>query len=144
MKSFRSSTNLFFSGLLWLIVCLALGFTVIFEFIEEAPVPLPITLLSFFIAAILIWILLDTGYRINQNTLRYYSGPIRGKIEISKIQKIEHVKSYFVTAVLKPALGSHGLMVTYNKFDDIYISPKNKDAFLSELLKINPEIKVIN
>ena len=91
----------------------------------------------------MIWTLSDTKYRINNNDLKYYSGPIRGKIDIYQIRKIEHVKTFFVSAILKPALGSHGILVSYNKFDVIYISPKDKEAFLVELLKINPHIQII-
>jgi hypothetical protein len=34
------------------------------------------------------------------------------------------------------------LVIKYNKFDEIYISPKDKQLFVNELIKINPNIEV--
>lgn len=108
---------------------------------EEIPIQIKIFL--GLVAALLSWILLDTNYKIKGSQLLYCSGPIRGKIDINKISKIENVKTWYVTSILKPALGSYGLTITYNKFDDIYLSPKNKSEFVAELLKINPNIQII-
>jgi hypothetical protein len=34
------------------------------------------------------------------------------------------------------------IAVVYNKFDEVLISPKEREAFVQELLKINPNIEV--
>ncbi len=86
--------------------------------------------------------LFDTKYQIKGNDLLYFCGPIRGKIDILQIHKIENVKTWWVGSTLKPALGSYGLTVYYSKFDDIYISPKRKSEFVAELVKINPNIQL--
>lgn len=63
---------------------------------------------------------------------------VNDKIEISKIRKIEKTNSILSS----PALSLDRIAVFYNKYDEVYISPKDKQAFVEELLKINPEIEV--
>jgi len=92
----------------------------------------------------IIWILLDTKYSIDEEILYFYSGPFRGKININSIRKIEHHSGLIVPVTYKPALDTKGLILYYNSFDDIYISPKEVNVFLEELLKINPNITVVN
>ncbi|WP_432671868.1 PH domain-containing protein [Flavobacterium sp. SM2513] len=95
------------------------------------------------ITGMLIWILLDTKYHIKESKLFYCSGPIRGSIKITNIRKVERWNKWHVTSFLKPALGNDGLIIHYDKFDDIYTSPKNREAFITALREINPDIEVI-
>lgn len=140
---FNSSKNTYTVSLLWL--------TVLFLFIAPFLPPkenetqtelIIIAVVLYLLNAFIIWILLDTKYTIKGNQLYYASGFIRGKIDILNIHKLEHVSTWHGTSLIKPALGSKGLTVHYNKFDDLYISPQDKEKFITELLKINPEIKV--
>ena len=80
---------------------------------------------------------------INEGTLTFNSGPIKGKIKINEIRKIEHHSGIIVPVTFKPALNTKGLVVYYNRYDEIYISPKKEAIFLEELLKINPKIEVV-
>ena len=91
----------------------------------------------------LVWILLDTKYLLKENKIFYNSGPFRGSIAIDSIKKITHHSGIIVPVTFKPALNTKGLIIHYNSFDDIYISPKQEDLFLEELLKVNPNIEVI-
>ena len=43
----------------------------------------------------------------------------------------------------KPALATKGLIIKYNKYDDIYISPNSNDTFIEAVLKINSNIKIM-
>lgn len=94
------------------------------------------------VVAFIVWVLLDTRYVLRNNFLFYRSGPIRGRIAIGKIKSIRKHSGLFVPVTLKPALDVKGYIITYNQFDDIFISPKNAEAFINELKKINPEIEV--
>lgn len=143
MRTYRSTINYISTMILVLVVfgTIASFFIIESETIEEMPIPIRIFL--GLIAFLILWILVDTNYKIREHKLHYCSGPIRGQIDILKINKIQNVKTWYVTSLLKPALGSYGLTITYNKFDDIYISPKNKEDFIAELLKINPNIQII-
>lgn len=139
---FNSSKNIFTVSLL--LLWLTVFFLLVTPFLTEemGTVLLLTSAVCSVISILLIWILLDTRYTIKENHIYYYSGPVRGKIDIASIHKIEHVTTWYAGSLLKPALGSKGLTIRFNKFDDIYISPKEKEAFIAELLKINPEIKV--
>lgn len=95
------------------------------------------------IIATLSWILLDTKYCIKEEIITFNSGPIQGKIYIKEIRKIERHSGLIVPVTYKPALNTNGLIIYYNKFDEIYISPNQEAIFLEELLKINPNILFI-
>ena len=43
----------------------------------------------------------------------------------------------------KPATARNGVIIYYNKYDEIYFSPADNEAFVAALLKINPEIEVV-
>lgn len=87
-------------------------------------------------------IALKTEYKIKNKLLYWQSGPFYGKIDIKTIRKIEHHNGIFVPTVWKPALSQVGLIITYNKFDDIYISPEKEVEFVESLLQINPSIEI--
>ena len=92
------------------------------------------------IAGFLIWLGLGTNYELTQTELKYKSGPIRGKIEIDKIHEI--VKGKTLWSGLKPATARNGLIIKYEKYNDIYISPKTNDTFLKKILELNSRIKI--
>ena len=62
---------------------------------------------------------------------------VNDKIEISKIRKIEKTNSILSS----PALSLDRIAIKFNKYDEVYISPKERQAFIDDLLKINPEIE---
>jgi hypothetical protein len=103
---------------------------------------IPVIIISL-VTAFILWILLDTRYVIKNNFLLYRSGPIRGRIDITKIKSIKHFSGLNVPVMLKPALDIKGFIITYNTFDDLFISPIKSDIFIEELKKINPQIEVI-
>lgn len=144
-RVFHSSVNPV-TGTLLVFIALFLMVTGIFVLAED-PVSTGDIIASvvMFLSAILcIWLLLDTKYTITGKTVLFYcSGPIRGKIDIGTIRKIEHQRGWISTSLLKPSLDKDGLYIHYNKFDDIYLSPKDKEAFVNYLLKINPKIDII-
>jgi hypothetical protein len=100
-----------------------------------------LTIILGLIAGLLLWMWLSTYYNITGTQLYYRSGPVNGVIDIKQIRAIITHKSMY--AGLKPALGSKGCIIKYNKFDEIYLSPKEQEKFIAELLKINPAIEVV-
>lgn len=63
---------------------------------------------------------------------------VNDRIEISKIRKIEKTNS----VLSSPALSLDRIAIKFNKFDEVYISPKERQNFLNDLLLINPNIEV--
>lgn len=141
MKRYLSSKNTFTVTILWgvvlsLIVILYLG-------LKKGNVQLVPTIVLSLVISLIIWILLDTRYVIKNNNLLYRSGPFRGRIDINKIRKIQSFSGLNVPVTVKPALDYKGYIISYNSFDDIYVSPKKAEIFIGELLKINPKIEIL-
>ena len=90
---------------------------------------------------LLVWIWLDTGYTITPNKVTYKSGPFKGSISVDRIQKIAIGKTLW--AGLRPATAMKGLVIYYNKYDEIYLSPDSNERFIKLLLNHNPSIKII-
>jgi hypothetical protein len=90
----------------------------------------------------IVWVLLDTRYVIKNHKLLYRSGPFRGNIDIYKIEKIRQHSGFNVPVTMKPALNYTGFIITFDKTQEVYVSPKNHTDFINELLKINKNIIV--
>jgi hypothetical protein len=73
-------------------------------------------------------------YRIEVGNLMIWNT----KIEIKSIRKIYRTNN----PLSSPALSLDRLAIVYNKFDEILISPKERNEFIDELLKINPSIEI--
>ncbi|MCP9201263.1 PH domain-containing protein [Gramella sp. GC03-9] len=101
----------------------------------------PSDLVLILVLILLFWILMSTKYELSDKYLFYQSGPIKGKIEIDKIREIIVGKSLW--AGLKPALATKGLIIKYNKYDEIYISPESNELFVQKIKEINPGINII-
>ena len=141
MNRFLSTKNTFTISILWgivlfLIVMLAINY-------EKGNDPIIPMVIVAVVAVFVLWVLLDTRYVIKNNFLLYRSGPIRGKVAISKIKSIKRYSGLNVPVMLKPALDTKGFIITYNSFDDLFISPIQSDIFIAEIKKINPQIEVI-
>ena len=89
---------------------------------------------------LILWGYLNTIYRIEKEELVYRSAFLGGRIAISNISEI--VKGKTMWSGIKPALARKGLIIKFNKYDEIYIAPKNNEELISDLLKINPDIKI--
>ncbi len=96
--------------------------------------------LLFFGVLFFIWFISKTtSYTIKEDELQVKSMfVVNQKIDISKIRKIEKSNSILSS----PALSFDRIVIRFNKYDEIYISPKQKLAFIEELLSINPSIEV--
>ena len=88
----------------------------------------------------LLWLNFGTEYELTQTELKYKSGPLRGKIEIKRIKEI--VKGKSLWSGLKPATARKGLIIKYDKYEEIYVSPKTNDTFILKILEYNNEIKI--
>ncbi len=91
-------------------------------------------------SALILWPLLHTYYQIKGDKLIYRSGFIHGVIDIDNIKEIIKGKTMWVG--LKPALATGGMIIKYNRFDDIYLAPKNNEELIGDLLKLNKKIVI--
>ena len=82
-----------------------------------------------------------TYYTIGGDELRWRSSILSGRFSVSSIHKVSVNKTLWVGT--RPATARNGVIIYYNKYDEIYFSPANNEAFVTALLEINPEIEVI-
>ena len=73
-----------------------------------------------------VWILFSTQYEIIDENLWVRSGPLKWRIPILSISKIERSKSW----VSSPALSMSRFKIDYGRGKSILISPKETDRFL--------------
>lgn len=92
------------------------------------------------IIPILLWIYFGTYYKLTASNLEYTSGPMKGSIPVTKIKEIMVGKT--MLSGLKPATAKKGLIIKYDIYNEIYITPKAKDSFIKRILEINPDIKI--
>lgn len=64
----------------------------------------------------------------------------RTKISIQSIHKVYRTRM----PLSSPALSLDRIAIVYNKYDEIFISLKEREEFIKELLKVNPAIEVKN
>lgn len=91
--------------------------------------------------AICLWVYLDTSYWFDDTNLYYRSGILRGKVAISTINEVSIGKTLWVG--LKPALAGKGLIIKFNRFDEVYIAPEDAPTLVETLTTHNPSIKIL-
>jgi len=99
-----------------------------------------LSLIYFLPSTYFIYITFFTNYKIEGNSIRYRFGFLKGNISIEDIKLVQLGKTMWVAR--KCDLASKGMIISYNRFDEIYFTPKEQDLFLEELQKINPNIKI--
>ncbi|MBD0824262.1 PH domain-containing protein [Aestuariibaculum marinum] len=92
------------------------------------------------VIGLLLWIHFGTSYKLTEKELKYKSGPIFGSIIIANIHEIVKGKTLWVG--IKPATAPDGLIIKYNKYEEIYISPKTNESFIKKILELNSDIKI--
>ena len=97
-------------------------------------------ILMLLVVGLLLWLNFGTEYELTQTELKYKSGPIRGRIELEQIKEI--IKGKSLWSGLKPATARNGLIIKYDKYEEIYISPKTNDTFVNKILEFNEDIKI--
>ncbi|MGM0635854.1 MAG: PH domain-containing protein [Bacteroidota bacterium] len=140
MKTFKSRKDTFFKVLIFGFNLIILLFIASEIYYDGWKMNYPLVIL-FALLSVFLWsIYARTNYRLDKNFLHYKSGPITGKIELKKITEIVINKTLW--SGLKPATARNGLIIKYNKYDEIYISPFSNEEFVASIIKLNPEITI--
>lgn len=140
MKTYRAKRR----GLInYLFIGLFILPATIFFFNKNVFIERPFALLLLLTPVILIaWTYFGTFYKIAETTLFYRSGFLRGNIDIFTIKEIIRGKTMWTG--IKPALAPKGLIVKFNRHDEVYIAPVDNDEIISDLLRINSDIKIVD
>ena len=124
------------SATLVLIISLIMGCILVPYAIKSLWIPFIIILLLHFL---LLFMLANIKYVITESQLIIDQSLGKwGKevIDISTIKSIEPTH----TILSAPASSLDRLRISYNKYDDIIISPRRKEEFIRQLQSINPQI----
>ena len=116
-----------------LIISLIVGCTLIPLIINSKWIAFFIDLLVY---AILLYLMLSIKYEINDSQLIIHQTMGKMIIDINTIKSIEPTH----TILSAPASSLDRLRISYNKYDDVVISPRRKEEFIQHLLSINPQI----
>ena len=124
------------SATLVLIISLIMGCILVPYAIKSLWIPFTIILILHFL---LLFMLANIKYVITESQLIIDQSLGKwGKevIDISAIKSIEPTH----TILSAPASSLDRLRISYNKYDDIIISPRRKEEFIRQLQSINPQI----
>jgi hypothetical protein len=104
----------------------------------------PIGILILLLSVVITVTFFTTYYEIQENVLVVSMFFYKTKIKISEIKTIKYSNSIIKTNFYKPGFHHRGLEIVYHKYDDIFISPNNRDQFIEQLIEQNPTIEVRN
>ena len=91
-------------------------------------------------AGFFFWLYFGTNYELTERDFIYRCGPFYGKVNVDRITEI--VKGHTPWIGLKYAMARKGLNVKFDKYNEIYISPKTEDTFIKKILELNKGIKI--
>ncbi len=95
--------------------------------------------------ALIISIFFNTYYSLDNQYLYWQKGPFGGKVSLDSIRSIKKAKSSReISSVVKPILSSKPLLIRYNKYDEIPVSPQDENKFIEAIQKNNQEIEILN
>lgn len=98
-------------------------------------------ILNVALVVFLFWVYYGTSYELSKEEgLVYTSGPIKGKIRLNRITEIVKGKTLWVG--YKHATSRKGLIIKYDKYNEIYISPKTNESFIKKILEFKKDIKI--
>jgi hypothetical protein len=102
----------------------------------------PIGILILLLSVLITVTFFTTYYEIQENLLVVSMFFYKTKIKISEIKTIKYSNSIMKTNFYKPGFHHRGIEIVYHKYDDIFISPNNRDQFIEQLIEQNPTIEI--
>ena len=116
-----------------LIISLIMGCILISLAVSSKWIPFFINLLLY---VSVVYLMVSIKYEINESQLIIHQAMGKIIIDISTIKSIEPTH----TILSAPASSLDRLRISYNKYDDVVISPRRKEEFIRQLQTINPNI----
>jgi len=131
------------------VVLLILGFIVFFASVVLSEIKIKgwnITMVFDMVVIALMLIFLICCYFITyQVTPKYISYRIAFFYEQIPLESIRSIEiGTTMWAGFKPAFARNGLIIRYNTYDEVYISPRKQNLFLKEIKKHGPNIHFID
>ena len=89
-------------------------------------------------ATFIAWIWFDMRYQFGDDTLVIRSGPFVTRVPYEKIQSVRPIRSVLSSA----AASIDRLEIRYGRFDEVHVSPLDREMFIQELERRCPNLKV--
>ena len=116
-----------------LIISIIMGCILISLAVSSKWIPFFINLLLY---VSVVYLMVSIKYEINESQLIIHQAMGKMVIDINTIKSIEPTH----TILSAPASSLDRLRISYNKYDDVVISPRRKEEFIRQLQSINPNI----
>jgi len=98
-------------------------------------------LLAVLIIGLFIWCWTSTYYMIDKEKLVAICGPFKFRVKINDIRVII-TNQKTIGGIIKPTLSWDCIVIEYENYKAISISPQNQDRFIRTLTELNKEIKI--
>lgn len=89
---------------------------------------------------ILLWMTFRITYTIGPESIDCIAGFYKERIQIDAIRRIDRDTTMWMG--FKLAGARKGIIIYYNTYEEVYLSPDNNDQFIRELIKVNPAIDI--
>ena len=142
MTVYKSNISRYTKFMLSFVVFVIVAATIPVFYSDETSAQIIIIAINGSTLLFLYWLYKTTTYSMTESELICKSGPFKKVIGLKTIKKIEHHNGIVVPVIWKMSWDKKGIIITYNTYDDIYISPQNQKVFINKLLQINPNIKI--
>ena len=116
-----------------LIISIIMGCILISLAVSSKWIPFFIDLLLY---VSVVYLMVSIKYEINESQLIIHQAMGKMVIDINTIKSIEPTH----TILSAPASSLDRLRISYNKYDEVVISPRQKEAFIRQLQTLNPQI----
>lgn len=92
------------------------------------------------VVAFWLWTFWGTEYELTESEFIFKSGPFIRKIQISRIKEIITARTLWIGNW--PATARKGLIIKFDNYNLINISPESDKKFISKILELNNKIKI--
>jgi hypothetical protein len=139
---FKSKIDWFFKGFILLFFGIGIVGAIFLAKSNENSKDIVFFQVFFIGLAIFFYVLkITTNYTFKDDFLYCRSVIFHKSLPYSSIRKIEVGTKLY--GGLKFSTSLQGLVIHYNKFDDLFISPENPELFIEKLVALNPSISII-
>lgn len=99
-----------------------------------------ISILIIGVVAFWLWTFFGTEYELTETEFIFKSGPFIRKMQINRIKEIITERTLWIGNW--PATARKGLIIKYDNYNLINISPESDKRFISKVLELNNKIKI--
>ncbi|MGM0899204.1 MAG: PH domain-containing protein [Bacillota bacterium] len=142
--TFRSKIDSFFIRFILVAILFIAAVSFIPLLFEDAPLSAFVIVTATFLVttALILWITFAIRYVFLENHLLVKAGPFRSRIPYGSILKVAPTRDIFTGYRLLSSRDALELINNTTMFGTVKISPKDQSAFIEELQKRCPDLKV--